>query len=99
MVLVSNAPQRASWVEAMLARLEVPRDAWDEIVTSGDVTRELIAPYRGESIYHLGPDYDRGIFEGRDVRLGPLDGARTVVCTGLYRGVGQSCSGLRVSGR
>lgn len=83
-VLVSNAPQRASWVEAMLARLGVAREAWDAVVTSGDVTRALIAPYRGESIYHLGPDYDRGIFEGLDVALGPLDTARAVVCTGLF---------------
>lgn len=83
-VLVSNAPQRAMWVEAMLARLGIPRDAWDDIVTSGDVTRELIAPYRGQDIYHLGPDYDRGIFEGLDVTLGPLERARTVVCTGLF---------------
>lgn len=83
-VLVSNAPQRASWVAAMLDRLAVPRDAWDAIVTSGDVTRDLIAPYAGQSIYHLGPDYDRGIFEGLDVKLGGLDEARTVVCTGLF---------------
>ena len=41
-VLLSNAPRPASAVQTQLDRLGVPREAYDEIVTSGDLTRNAI---------------------------------------------------------
>ena len=81
-VLITNAPRPKSYVEAMLARLGVRRDAWDRIVTSGDVTRTLIAegPRR---VFHLGPEVDLPIFDGLDVELVEEFEAQAVVCTGL----------------
>src|SRR5690606_34141465 len=54
-VLVTNAPRPYAAVEVQLEQLGVPRAAYDRVVTSGDVTRALIAsaPRR---IFHLGPD-------------------------------------------
>ena len=82
-VLVTNAPRPEADVAAMLHRLGVPREAYDAIVTSGDVTRELIRPWIGRHIYHLGPDRQLMIFDGLDVRHSSLAGADVVVCTGL----------------
>jgi HAD superfamily hydrolase (TIGR01459 family) len=82
-VLLTNSPRPHEGVEAQLRALGVPDDAWDRIVTSGDVTRDLIAtgPRR---IFHLGPDRDYPIFEGLDVELVEEFEADAVVCTGLF---------------
>jgi HAD superfamily hydrolase (TIGR01459 family) len=82
-MLVTNAPQPEADVARMLARLGVPREAYDAIVTSGDVTRALIEPWRGRAVHHLGPERQRGILDGLDIRLVSPDAAEAVVCTGL----------------
>jgi HAD superfamily hydrolase (TIGR01459 family) len=83
-VLVTNAPRPEAAVAEMLDRLGVPRNAWDAIVTSGDVTRELIRPLASRPIFHLGPERDLGIFEGLGVRLVEQSAAEVVVCSGLF---------------
>ena len=39
--LITNAPRPGAVVVKLLNRLSVPHDAYDAIVSSGDVTREL----------------------------------------------------------
>lgn len=82
-VLLTNSPRPHDGVEAQLRALGVPDNAWDRVVTSGDVTRDLIAagPRR---IFHLGPDRDYPIFDGLDVELVEEFEADAVVCTGLF---------------
>ncbi len=82
-VLITNAPRPHTPVEAQLTSLGVPKSAWDRVVTSGDVTRELIrsGPRR---VFHLGPDRDMMIYDGIDVDIVEEFEAQAVVCTGLY---------------
>lgn len=82
-ILITNAPRPCQVIEEHLAALGVPASAFDRVVTSGDVTRELIAagPRR---IFHLGPERDISIFDGLDVELVEEFEASAVVCTGLY---------------
>ncbi|HEY6633453.1 MAG TPA: TIGR01459 family HAD-type hydrolase [Rhizobiaceae bacterium] len=82
-VLVTNAPRPHEGVEAQLASLAVPEAAWDRIVTSGDVTRELVSagPRR---IFHLGPDRDLSLYDGLDIEIVEEFEADSVVCTGLF---------------
>jgi HAD superfamily hydrolase (TIGR01459 family) len=82
-VLITNAPRLRREVEAQLLSLGVTRDTYDELVTSGDVTRDLIAagPRR---VFHLGPDRDMTIYEGLDVEPTDEFEADAVVCTGLF---------------
>lgn len=82
-VLVSNAPSTGAEVSAHLDSLGVPRAAYDAIVTSGDVTRALIAGWAGKPVHHLGPDRYLGTFAGLDVAFAPIADAAVVVCTGL----------------
>ncbi len=83
--LVTNAPYPEARVATMLADLGVPREAYDAIVTSGDVTRRAIREHEGGAVLHLGPDRYLGIFEGVNVRRSDnLDEARAVVATGLF---------------
>ena len=82
-VLVTNAPRPHGGVEAQLASLAVPQAAWDRVVTSGDVTRELVSagPRR---VFHLGPDRDLSLYDGLDIDIVEEFEANSVVCTGLF---------------
>lgn len=83
-VLVTNAPRPEAKVAAMLDRLGVSRLAYDAIITSGDVSRSLLADFAGGRVYHLGPERDRGVLENVDVTTGPPDSADVILCTGLF---------------
>jgi HAD superfamily hydrolase (TIGR01459 family) len=83
-VLVSNAPRPKDGVARILDGFDIPRNAYDDIVTSGDVTTSLLRGRRGVRLHHLGPDRDLGIYEGLGVVLTGLDEAELIVCTGLF---------------
>ncbi len=81
-VLVTNSPRLTGGVTRQLQAIGVPENAWDRIVTSGDVSRELIrqGPRR---VFHIGPEREESIFEGIDVEVVEEREAAIVVCTGL----------------
>jgi HAD superfamily hydrolase (TIGR01459 family) len=83
-VLLSNAPRPAALVQKHLDGLGVLRDAYDAIVTSGDLTRTLVHERRGEPLFHLGPERDIPLFQGLGVRFTDASHAHLVVCTGLF---------------
>ena len=83
-VLITNAPRPSPPIAEMLDRLRVPRDAYDAIVSSGDVTRAMLTPYRGQTLHYVGPkDENDGLFEGLDITLGAAEEARAVIVTDL----------------
>ncbi len=82
-VFITNSPRPSEQVGRQLERLHVPRQTYDAMVSSGDVTRGVIEQRRGQSLCHIGPERDRSIFTGLDVRFAPLDSADYVVCSGL----------------
>jgi HAD superfamily hydrolase (TIGR01459 family) len=83
-VLITNAPRAAAAIVDLLDELHVPRDAYDAIVSSGDVTRGTIAPYSGKIIHHVGPHtIDDSLYEGLGVIRGPAEEASAVVVTDL----------------
>ncbi|WP_337266209.1 TIGR01459 family HAD-type hydrolase [Oryzifoliimicrobium ureilyticus] len=82
-VLITNSPRIAPQVVAQLQQIGVPDEAYDAIVTSGDVTRALIAE-GPRKVFLLGPDRDLALIEGLGVeRVGEKD-AEVVVCTGFF---------------
>ncbi len=82
-VLITNAPRPSEQVMRQLERLHLPRETYDAIVSSGDVTRSIIEERHGQTLYHLGPERDRSIFSGCNVHFAPPESADYVVCTGL----------------
>ena len=82
--LITNAPRPAGSVQAQLLDLGVPPDAYDIVVTSGDVTRDIVAGNGHRDIYHLGPDRDMEFFEGLGVNRVSPERAEAVICTGLF---------------
>jgi HAD superfamily hydrolase (TIGR01459 family) len=83
-ILITNAPRPSDVVMTVLDSLEVPRSAYDAIVSSGDVTRAIIAARAGQSAFHIGPERDLPIFEGLDAPLAPVESADYVLCSGLF---------------
>jgi len=81
--LITNAPRPAASVEAQLASFGITRASYDVVVTSGDVTRDLVGVSGLDRIFHLGPDRDLALFKGLDVNRVTLDQAQAILCTGL----------------
>jgi HAD superfamily hydrolase (TIGR01459 family) len=86
--MLSNAPRPFAAVARQLEQLGVPRDAYDFGVTSGDMARAMIADMvAGEGcgpLLHIGPERDKGLFEGLAVSFAEADAAGLVVCSGLF---------------
>jgi HAD superfamily hydrolase (TIGR01459 family) len=83
-LLLSNAPRPFAAVTQHMRALGVDPLAYDGGLTSGDVTRGLIEACRDRPLLHIGPDRDRGLFDGLGVRLAPATEAEVIVCSGLY---------------
>ena len=96
-VLLTNSPRPKASVAAQLDGLLVPRDAWDEIVTSGDAAQmALVTGAVGRKIYPIAAPKDEPFFsqfapdlqaiyeaQGPITRVDHLQEAEGVVCTGL----------------
>ncbi|HVU19505.1 MAG TPA: TIGR01459 family HAD-type hydrolase [Rhizomicrobium sp.] len=86
-VLLSNAPRPKADLEQQFQKYGVPPDCYDEIVTSGIATRlDLEARSKDKRLrmFHLGPERDRGIFEGLNVELTDVETAELVLNSGLF---------------
>jgi HAD superfamily hydrolase (TIGR01459 family) len=83
-VLVSNAPRPGAIVLQQLDRYGVPRTAYDDIRTSGDLSRAIVAENGTRPFHHIGPERDLDLFAGLDGRSTSLEQAEYVVCTGLF---------------
>jgi HAD superfamily hydrolase (TIGR01459 family) len=83
-VLITNAPRPGDVVRQFLDGIAVPPEAYDAIVSSGDVTRAAIAQRAGQRVFHIGPERDLPIFDDLDVAAVPVEHADFVVCSGLY---------------
>ncbi len=83
-VLITNSPRRAGAVESQMAQIGVPDDAWDGVVTSGDVTRRLIEE-GPKTIFHIGTDAELHLYENIAVERVEKEMAAAIVCTGLFR--------------
>ncbi len=83
-ILITNAPRPADSVQRQLRKLGVSDDAYDAIVSSGDLTRGFVAERAGQSMFWLGPERDNSIYRGLDAVFAPLDRADYIVCTGPF---------------
>ena len=94
-ILITNAPRPSASVQRILDRLGVPREAYDAIVSSGDVTRGTIEERLSESVFHLGPPRDLPIFAGLPVDFAPAETADYVVCSGLFDDISETPDNYR----
>ena len=83
-VLVTNAPRPSSVIFDQLDALDVDREAYDDIVSSGDVAKNFLASRPQARIFHLGPDRDLPVFAGLPNTLVEAAAADLICCTGLF---------------
>jgi len=86
-VLLSNAPRPVAAVIEQFARLGVPPDCYDAIVTSGATAHDDLERRARNArlpILHIGPERDRGVFEGLAVDCVEAARAQVILCTGLF---------------
>ncbi len=91
-VLVTNAPRPRGSVEAQIAGLGIPPDAWDVIATSGDSARAaMFEGAVGSRVWFVGEGTDQSFFEPLHlienpvgITRVPLDEAEGIVCCGPF---------------
>lgn len=92
-VLLTNAPRPAKFVKAQLDGLNVPRDAWDVIVSSGDAAQDaMFAGVVGHRVWAIAPAKDDGFFDdipddwkdAKAIVKVPLEEAEGIVATGPF---------------
>lgn len=95
-VLLTNAPRPKSSVIKQLDGMGVPRDAWDEVVTSGDAAQyAMLTGAVGRKLHHIGAAKDMTFFTDFSDDLAKVAAAEPpftlvsitdaegIVCTGL----------------
>ncbi|MBB1248897.1 TIGR01459 family HAD-type hydrolase [Rhizobium sp. G21] len=81
-VLITNSPRPGKDVVVQLDAIGVARDAYDRIVSSGDVTRKLISE-GPKNIAFIGAERDTPLLDGLDVNVVADEEGEIVVCSGF----------------
>ncbi|WMS43864.1 TIGR01459 family HAD-type hydrolase [Acuticoccus sp. MNP-M23] len=83
-VLLTNAPRPSGPVIDQLMRLGALRDAFDTVVSSGDVVRQHLIDEGFRRVYHLGPSRDLTLYDGTAIELvNSADEADAIVGTDM----------------
>jgi HAD superfamily hydrolase (TIGR01459 family) len=89
-VLITNAPRPNPIIRDQALAFGVAPDAFDAVVTSGDVSIGMIAARGGAPLHHIGPPRDLALIAAVEARGGvapPVVGpeaATYLLCTGLF---------------
>jgi HAD superfamily hydrolase (TIGR01459 family) len=81
-LLITNAPRTTEAIEAHLARVGLPSDAWDSIASSGEAGIEALHVL-GRAVGFVGTAGDRAVLEGRSVRIAEGEDFADLACTGF----------------
>ena len=84
-LLLSNAPRPGTAVVARLDEIGVSREAYDDILTSGDVARALLADrgQQSQTCHHIGPAKDADLLAGIDIQFTGIDEADFILLSGM----------------
>ena len=84
--LLSNVPRASAVMPQMLLRHGLSEDAYDAVVTSGDVTRSELARRAPGPVHRLGRENDTSLWQGLGLEFSALGPARFVAIAGLRTG-------------
>ncbi|MEL6361157.1 MAG: TIGR01459 family HAD-type hydrolase [Pseudomonadota bacterium] len=82
-IVLTNAPKPAALIPGQLDRLGLSRQAYDGVVTSGDVTRHEITERPGKKACFIGWGSDDALFRDLPIEFGDVENADYILCTGL----------------
>ncbi len=91
-MLMTNSPKPAGSVWAQLDEIGVPRNAYDDVTSSGDASQTaMLAGLAGMQVFHIGPERDLSFFNElpassdiNKIERVALEQAEGIVCTGLF---------------
>jgi len=89
-ILITNAPRPNPIIHDQALAFGVAADAFDGVVTSGDVSIGMIAARGGAPLYHIGPPRDLALIAAVKERSGVApavvepEAATYLLCTGLF---------------
>ena len=81
-ILITNAPRSCREIYPQLERFGVPAEAFDSVVTSGDMTSILLAEKPDAPLFHFGPARDNSILEDLKNPIVGLKDAALCLLTG-----------------
>ena len=81
-VLITNAPRTAEYVQRQIAEIGLSRDAWDSITTGGEAGVVALGELK-EPVGFLGTSMDRQVLEERGIVITDDGRFRNLACTGL----------------
>ena len=82
-VILTNAPKPSPVIRPQLDALGLSREAYDVVVTSGDVARAEINKCLPGRAYRIGWASDGPLYDGLDLGFAPLPDADFIICTGI----------------
>lgn len=89
-LLLSNGPRRAAPSQVLLRAMGIQDEAYDLILTSGELTHQLLRDKKdpwfarlGNAMMHMGPSRDESVFAELDLQRGTVDDADWILNTGL----------------
>ena len=83
-VLISNAPRSQARTRLSLAALGIDDALYDAVVTSGDVTRHVLASGEyGQCCYYLGPRRDMDFLQESGLTAVEAEAAEVILCMGM----------------
>ncbi|PLX33936.1 MAG: TIGR01459 family HAD-type hydrolase [Hyphomicrobiales bacterium] len=84
-LLLTNAPRPNTATIEHLDQIGVDHDAYDGVVTSGDVTLDMLAELNGAPIYFIGDQTrDHPLVSSAALNLTGPEEAEHILCTGLF---------------
>ncbi len=83
-VLITNAPVPKARVTRLFPGLGVPDDCFDDVISSGDATREELKRVAPGPVYRIEYKEDRGLYEGLPLEFSDDPAvAKVISCTSL----------------
>jgi HAD superfamily hydrolase (TIGR01459 family) len=79
-VLVTNAPVPKDRVTRLFPKLGVPEDCYDDVVASGDATRNELKQVVPGPVYRIGLNEDMGVYAGLPLQFSDDPAAARVIC-------------------
>jgi HAD superfamily hydrolase (TIGR01459 family) len=83
-VLITNAPVPKERVTRLFPKFGVPMDCFDDVIASGDATRNELKRVAPGPVYRIGLDEDFGVYAGLPLEFSDdPDVAKVICCTSL----------------
>ena len=79
-ILVTNAPVPKDRVTRLFPQLGVPMDCFDDVIASGDATRNELKHFVPGPVYRIGLDQDFGVYAGLSLDFSDDPATAKVIC-------------------